>query len=64
MTYIVTWPEQKNMQNPHKGESIKMCLWNDGNSLQPFLGFGGRKRLHELFGGGIIKVLDGENHRD
>ena len=25
-TYIVTWPEQKNMGNPQNGEYIKMCL--------------------------------------
>ena len=43
---------------------ISVRVWRDGDSVQPLLGLGSRRRPQEPRGGGATEVLDEEDNRD
>ena len=47
---------------PNKRGRIPKCIWINGDSVQPFLGF--RERSQESRSDGDVKVLDREDNRD
>ena len=44
----------------HQEGRIPVCVWSDGDGVQPFPGLGSRRRSQKLRGGGATKVLETE----
>ena len=43
---------------------IPICIWSNGDSIQPFLGFIGRECSQESRSDGAVEILDREDNRN